>query len=85
MVSFLQTLREGKINERGILALNLALEAVLDESKTALTEEFLLGILRLVEACCTKAETEKTQQEEGSHFGEAISHDKVWQFLPLCN
>ena len=44
LVSFLQTLHEGKINEGSILALNLALEAVLDESKTALTQEFLLRI-----------------------------------------
>ena len=59
LVSVLQKLREGNINEGDILA--LALEAMLDESKSILKEEFLQDVLRLVEACYTKAEVEKNQ------------------------
>ncbi len=67
LVSFLRTLRESNIshkfsNEGVILA--SALEAVLDESKSILKEEFLQDVLRLVEACFTKAEVEKTRQNK---------------------
>ncbi len=59
----MRTLREGNIshkfsNEGVILA--SALEAVLDESKSILKEEFLQDVLRLVEACFR----EKTRQNK---------------------
>ena len=62
LVSFLQTLREGNILNGGIL--ELALEAMLDESKSILKEEFLQDVLRLVEACYTKTEVENTRQKK---------------------
>ena len=67
LVSFLQTLREGNtshiFSNKGDI-LTLALEAVLDESKSILKEEILQDVLRLVEACFTKAEVEKTRQKK---------------------
>ena len=88
LVSFLQTLREGNIshvfsNEGVVLA--LALEAVLDESKSILKEEFLQDVFRLDEACFTKGRCEKNPTEESSNFGERIWHDKDQQFLPSRN
>ena len=66
LVSCLQTLREGNtshiFSNKGDI-LTLALEAALDESKSILKEEFLQDVLRLVEACFTKAEVEKTRQK----------------------
>ncbi|CAB4021361.1 Hypothetical predicted protein, partial [Paramuricea clavata] len=67
LVSFLQTLREGNISHifsnKGDI-LTLVFEAVLDENKSILKEEFLQDVLRLVEACFTKAEMEKTRQKK---------------------
>ena len=62
LVSFLQTLREGNILNGDIL--ELALKAMLDESKSILKEEFLQDVLRLVEACYTKTEVENIRQKE---------------------
>ncbi len=42
-------------------------------------------VLRLVEACFTKAKVEKTRQNKAVILEREFGMDKVQQFLPLCN
>lgn len=79
--SFLQTLFEVyKLPSNEKWVLTLAKEAVLDENKSILVEEFLQEVLRLFEVCFVEAGTQKHSQNFEIALEQAFSEKRCSSF-----